>query len=87
MQSGNMNINGVLQQVMGWKNKGFSPEQVMSMLAQQNPQVYQQLAQLKNMANGKSPREFVLQMAKQNGVPNDAMQMINQIMGGVKQSV
>ena len=46
------------------------------MMLQQNPQLQQTLIQLQNMANGRSPKEFIMQMAKQNGVEEATLSMI-----------
>lgn len=73
------NMNNFLQQVMAWKQQGKTPQQVMDMLVQQNPQLMESATQLRNMANGKNPQEFVMQLAKQNGLPEQSLQMMSQI--------
>lgn len=64
---------------MSLKQRGMSPQQVMQMMLQQNPQLQQQMQTVKNMMNGKNPKEFVTQLAKQNGVDNQGVQMIMQL--------
>ena len=64
----NGNVNANIQQIMAFKKQGKSPQQVMQILMQQNPQLQQTLTQMKNMAGNRSPKEFVMQMARQNGV-------------------
>lgn len=73
------NINEQIQAILGFKQRGMSPQQVMQMMFQQNPQLQQQMQTVKNMMNGRNPREFVTQLAKQNGVNEQGMQFINQL--------
>ena len=76
MQNG---INEQISAIMSLKQRGMQPQQVMQMMFQQNPQLQQQMQTVKNMMNGKNPREFVTQLAKQNGVNEQSMQIINQL--------
>lgn len=75
----NNNINTNIQQIMALKKQGKSPQQVMQMLMQQNPQLQNTLTQMKNMAGDRSPKEFIMQMARQNGVDSATMGMIEQM--------
>lgn len=72
----NGNVNANIQQIMALKKQGKSPQEVMQMLIQQNPQVQQTLTQMKNMAGNRSPKEFIMQMARQNGVEEATLGMI-----------
>ena len=76
MQNG---INEQIQAIMSLKQRGMQPQQVLQMMFQQNPQLQQQMQTVKNMMNGKNPREFVTQLAKQNGVNEQSMQMLMQL--------
>lgn len=75
----NGNINQTLQQIFGLKNAGRNPQQILQMLLQMNPQANQMLQTLKNMANGKDPRQFFSQLAMQNGVDQNNLNMIMQM--------
>lgn len=75
------NGNQLLQQIMQMKRSGMQPQQVMQMLLQRNPQYQQMLTWMKNSAQGRSPKEFVLQLARQNGVDEQTLQSISQMMG------
>lgn len=79
MQNNMNGMNNFIQQVITWKNQGKTPQQVMQMLTQQNPQLMQTANQLRNMANGRNPQEFVMQLAKQNGATEENLQMISQL--------
>lgn len=48
---------------------------------QQNPQLQQTLTQMKNMANGRNPRDFIMQLARQNGADELSLQMIGEMFG------
>ena len=77
----NNNLNANLQAILNMKKQGKNPQAIMQSMLQQNPQMQQQITQLKNMANGRSPREFIMQMAIQNGVEASTIEIINQILG------
>ncbi len=72
-------INQTIQGILNLKKAGKNPQAVMQMLMQRNPQYGQALQQVKNMANGKSPQEFISQLAKQNGVTPQNMQMLQDL--------
>lgn len=76
-----MNINQTLQNIINMANAGRNPQQLMQMLIQRNPQINQALTQLKNMAGNKSMPEFIEQYAKQNGVDENMISQLTQIMG------
>lgn len=75
----NNGINEQISAIMSLKQRGMQPQQVMQMMFQQNPQLQQQMQTVKNMMNGKNPREFVTQLAKQNGANEQSMQMLMQL--------
>ena len=75
-------VNQALQNIFQMKNAGRNPQQIMQMLIQRNPQYSQMLTQLQNMAQGKNPREFFAQLAKQSGVNEQNMAQIMQMFGG-----
>ena len=65
---GQPDINQIIQNLIQMKNSGQNPQAIMQMMLQNNPQLNQVMAQMQNMAQGRSPKEFVMQLAKQNGV-------------------
>ena len=75
----NNNVNQLLQSIFAMKNAGRNPQQILQMMVQSNPQMQSALATLKNMANGRSPQEFIMQLARQNGVNEQNMQTLNQM--------
>lgn len=74
-----MDINQTLEQIIRFYDSGGNPQQVMQNMMQQNPQINQMQTQIKNMAQGRNPREFILQIAKQNGVSEQNLHQIERI--------
>ena len=77
----NNNVNQMLQNIFAMKNAGRNPQQIMQMLMQNNPQMQSLMATMRNMANGKTPQEFIMQLARQNGVNEQNMSIISQMFG------
>ena len=71
--NGGYDVNQALQSLFQMKNAGRSPQQIMQMLIQQNPQIQNTLATLHNMSMGKDAKSFFAQLAKQNGVNEQNM--------------
>lgn len=76
------NINQVIEQIIAMYDKGANPKQFMQSMMQQSPQVGQVQTQLQNMAQGRNPTEFILQIAKQNGVSEQNLQGLSRILSG-----
>lgn len=72
-------VNQALQSVFQMRNAGRNPQQIMQMLIQRNPQYSQMLTQIRNMSQGRSTKEFVMQLARQNGVNDQNLQMLSQM--------
>lgn len=75
----NADINQSLQSIFAMKNAGRSPQMILQMLIQQNPQVGQLMTTFQNMTNGKNPRDFITQMARQSGVNEQNISNIQQM--------
>lgn len=81
----NNGINEALQSIINMANSGKSPNDVMNLLMQQNPNINQGITQLKNMAQGRDMKDFVLQLMKQNtGIDPVIFQNISKMLGGKK---
>ena len=74
-------VNQALQSLFQMKNAGQNPQAIMQMLIQRNPQYSQMLTQIRNMSQGKNPREFVMQLARQNGVNEQNLAQLMQMFG------
>ena len=75
------NLNQNIDAIINMANARKNPQQIMQMLIQQNPQVKQMMTQIQNMANGRTPQEFITQLAQQNGVSQDKIDQLIQIIG------
>lgn len=76
----NNQLNQFLQNIMVAQRQGKNPQVIMQQMIQQNPQTRQMITQMRNMAGNRSPQEFIMQLAKQNGADDNALQMISQIL-------
>lgn len=72
-------VNQALQSLFQMKNSGQNPQAILQMFIQQNPQVAQLMTQFKNMSNGRNPRDFITQLARQNGVSEQNLSAIQQM--------
>lgn len=72
-------VNQALQNVFAMKKSGKNPQVILQMLMQQNPQVAQLMTQFRNMSNGQNPRDFLTQLARQNGVSEQNISNIQQM--------
>lgn len=77
----NISINDRIQGIINLYNSGRNPQQIIQTLISRNPQFNTMLTQISNMAQGKSMPEFLLQLAKQNGVSESNIKGIAQILG------
>lgn len=75
------NLNNTIDTLIGFYNSGRNPREIMNMLIQQNPQVKQMMVQVQNMAQGRSPQEFITQLAKQNGVEQNKIDQLMKMVG------
>lgn len=75
-----MDINQTLERIIALHDSGGNPQQVMQQMMQRSPQVGQMQTQLQNMAQGRNPTEFILQLAKQNGASEKNLQGLARIL-------
>lgn len=75
------NLNNIISNIVAMKNAGKNPQMLMNNILQSNPQYGQMLNQLKNMANGRNPQDFIMQLAQQNGVSPENLQALKQMFG------
>lgn len=60
--------NQIINNFIAMARSGSNPNEIAKSMIMNNPEIRQIAEQMKNMANGLSPREFALQYAKQNGI-------------------
>jgi hypothetical protein len=72
----NFNANPLVQKLIEIKNNGGTPQQAMQFLISMNPNINMAQTQLMNMSKGRTPQQFIMQLARQNGVSPENMQGI-----------
>ena len=77
----NNDINSRIQAIMQLKQQGFTPQSAMQMLMQRNPNYQIAMQRLNNMAQGRDMKEFVMQLARQNGVNEQNLQAMQNMFG------
>ena len=77
----NNDINSRIQAIIQLKQKGFTPQSAMQMLMQRNPNYQQAMQRLNNMAQGRDMKDFVMQLARQQGVSQENLQAIQGLFG------
>lgn len=75
----NNQLNQTLQNIAMAKKQGKNPQMIMNIMLQKNPQMQQTLTQLKNMVGNRNPKDFFMQLAKQNGVEETTLAIINEM--------
>lgn len=76
----NNQFNEMLRSIALAKKQGGNPQMLIHNMLQQNPQMQYKLTQFKNMTNGRNPKDFILQYAKQQGIDEITMGFINEII-------
>lgn len=74
-------INATLERIIAMYDNGGNPQQLMQTMMRQGTPIGQMQSQMQNMAQGRSPIEFIMQMARQNGVSEQNLQGIARILG------
>ena len=77
----NNDVNSRIQAIMQLKQKGMTPQSAMQMLMQRNPNYQIAMQRLNNMAQGRDMKDFVMQLARQNGVNEENLQAIKWLFG------
>ena len=70
-------VNNILQMMNG----GMNPQIVVNQMLQRNPQARLFLQQMQNQANGRSPKEVVMQYARQNGISDQELMQLAERVG------
>ena len=77
----NNNLNQMIENVISFYKSGGNPNDFMQNIIRNNPNINMFNTQLKNMAQGKNMTEFLLQLAKQNGVNEKNLEGLARILG------
>lgn len=70
-------VSGIIQMLDGGANPQVLAEQVL----QRNPKARMFLQQVQNQSNGRSPKEMVMQYARQNGISDQQFMALAHRMG------
>lgn len=76
-----MNNMNLVNQFMALVNGGGNPAVLARQMLTNNPKAKEVMAQFQNMANGRSPKELAMQLAKQNGVDVEQMMQFASRLG------
>lgn len=77
-----MDINQTIERLVALHDGGGNPSQMMQSMFSNNYQVGQMKTQLQNMAQGRSPKDFILQLAQQYGASEQNLQNLSRILSG-----
>lgn len=79
----NYDINQTIEALVRLHDSGRNPQELMQMFNQNSgvSQVNQMKTQIQNMAQGRTPAEFILQIARQNGATEQNIQNLSRILG------
>ena len=72
-------INSMLEQIIQFHKSGRNPQEFMGRFMPNNLEQMKQ--KMQNMAQGRSPAEFIMQLARQNGASEQNLQGLAQILG------
>lgn len=72
-------INSMLEQIIQFHKTGRNPQELMQRFMPNNLEQMKQ--KMQNMAQGRSPAEFIMQLARQNGASEQNLQGLAQILG------
>ena len=72
-------INSMLEQIIQFHKSGRNPQELMGRFMPNNLEQMKQ--KMQNMAQGRSPAEFIMQLARQNGASEQNLQGLAQILG------
>lgn len=70
-------VSGILQML----DSGANPQALAEQVLQRNPQARLFLQQIQNQSNGRSPKEMVMQYARQNGISDQQFMALANRMG------
>lgn len=72
-------INSMLEQIIQFHKSGRNPQELMQRFMPNNLEQVKQ--RMQNMAQGRSPAEFIMQIARQNGASEQNLKELAQILG------
>ena len=73
-------INELVQMIYTLKNQGKNPNEVYQLLMQRHPNYNLALTRYQNMTQGRNPKDFILQMARQNGLSEQNAKLLAEML-------
>lgn len=76
-----VDLNQMVERIIALYDSGGDPNKMMQQMYQRNPNVNQMATQYKNMSQGRSNTEVLMQLAKQGGLSEQNLQGLARILG------
>lgn len=73
--------NGPFNNLIQFLNGGGNPQQVFDMFINNNPNMNLFMQKMQNMSNGRTPKEMVMQLAKQQGIDTKQVEELAHRLG------
>lgn len=73
--------NNPFNNMINFLNGGGNPQQIISMFFNKNPNMNKMMQQMQNMANGRSAKQFAMDLAKQQGLDINQMEELARRLG------
>lgn len=77
----NNGLGKAVKSIINLAESGKDPNFYANLIIKQHPQLSQGMTQLKNMAQGRSMQEVVVQLLKQNGIPQSDIDYMARLLG------
>lgn len=74
-------INQIVENIIRFYDMGRNPSELMQMYANNNPNFSQMKNQIQVMSQGRTPTDFLMQLARQNGVTEKNLEGLARILG------
>ena len=73
--------NNPFSDILKFLNGGGNPQQVFNMFMSKNPNMNKMMQQMQNIANGRSAKQFAMDLAKQQGLDINQMEELARRLG------
>lgn len=81
MYNNQPDLNAMIERIVALYDSGGDPNRMLQSMYQTTPQINQMATQYRNMAQGRSNTEVLMQLAKQGGVSEKNIQALARILG------
>lgn len=77
----NNGLRQVVKSIINLAESGKDPNFYTNMIMRQHPQLSQGMTQLQNMAQGRTMQDLLVQLLKQNGIPQSDIDYVARLLG------